>query len=71
MKNASLLSIRFEPLSEESESLLGGFSASLSAASFDSGSQANNCQAGNCTSGCGSGQDINFEIGCGANMSRC
>lgn len=49
-----LLLIKFEPLSEDAENLLGGFSASLSASSFDAGSGHNGCcQAGNCTAGCG------------------
>jgi hypothetical protein len=64
MKKEKLLSIKFEPLSEEAESLLGGFSASLSASSFDSGSESNNCAGANCAAGCGSGQDKNTIPGC-------
>ncbi|MFT4092025.1 MAG: hypothetical protein QM640_00195 [Niabella sp.] len=71
MKKANLLSIKFEPLSEEAENLLGGFSASLSATSVDSGSEANNCQGGNCVAGCGSGQELNTAIGCGTNRLAC
>jgi hypothetical protein len=71
MKKEKLLSIKFEPLLEEAENLLGGFSASLSASSFDSGSEANNCLGGNCVAGCGSGQDINTTQGCGANPLSC
>ncbi|MFT4092026.1 MAG: hypothetical protein QM640_00200 [Niabella sp.] len=65
MKKTNLLAIKFEPLSEEAENLLGGFSASLSATSFDEGSEANNCQGGNCVAGCGSGQEVNNVSGCG------
>jgi hypothetical protein len=71
MKKTNLLSIKFEPLTEESESLLGGFSASLSASSFTSGSEANNCQGGNCSAGCGSGQEVNNIVGCGTNQRNC
>jgi hypothetical protein len=65
MQRTNLLSIRFEPLSEEAENLLGGFSASLSATSFQNGSEANNCHGGNCATGCGSGQQVNNIAGCG------
>ncbi|MFT4092024.1 MAG: hypothetical protein QM640_00190 [Niabella sp.] len=68
MKKQNLFSIKFEPLSEDAENLLGGFSASLSASSFDSGSEANNCQGGNCVAGCGSGQELNLHDGCGLNL---
>ena len=65
-KKTNSLIIKFEPLSEESENLLGGFSASLSASSFDEGSGANNCAGGNCVAGCGSGQTVNTVKGCGS-----
>jgi hypothetical protein len=71
MKKEKLLSIKFEPLSEEAENLLGGFSASLSTSSFDSGSEANNCAGGNCVAGCGSGQEVNTVPGCGTDPFRC
>ena len=71
MKKTTLYSIKFEPLAEEAQNLLGGFSASLSATSFDNGSEANNCMGGNCVTGCGSGQEVNNHQGCGTNVSRC
>ena len=71
MKKTNLIAIKFEPLSEEAENLLGGFSASLSATSFESGSEANNCQGGNCVAGCGSGQQVNTAINCGLDPYRC
>ena len=72
MKKEKLLSVRFEPLSEEAENLLGGFSSSLSASSFEEGSgAANNCNGGNCVAGCGSGQEVNTHKDCGVNVYGC
>ena len=63
--------LRFEPLSDASERLLGGFSASLSATSVTEETGANNCNGGNCVAGCGSGQDINTVKNCGFNAWHC
>ena len=72
MKKEKKLSIKFEPLSEDAENLLGGFSASLSSSAFEGGSgAANNCLGGNCVAGCGSGQEVNTVSGCGKDPYRC
>ncbi len=71
MKKTNLLSIRFEPLSEEAANLLGGFSASLSATTSFADDGANNCLGGNCVAGCGSGQQVNTVPGCGTNRVAC
>ena len=72
MKKLKVSAIRFEPLSEQAENLLGGFSATLSATSLgEEAGPANNCNAGNCVAGCGSGQEVNTKANCGVNVWNC
>ena len=72
MKQERLSAFRFEPLSEEAENLLGGFSATLTGTSLgEETGPANNCLGGNCIAGCGSGQEVNTVSQCGKDYIRC